>query len=155
LAAVILGLGFTAFNVYWALGFRDWLDTVFPAADLPGLAQTLTLPLQWLAIVAKTFAALLGLAAVPAVAGRLDRRLKIGLRSLAWAAAVAIVAWGVSQSAWFWLVKLGQASMAGWTRRAVNGHAYVWDPWFLLWGVALLVALLLSRSSETPVRTRE
>jgi len=29
--------------------------------------------------------------------------------------------------------------------RALKWHAYLWDPWFLVWGILVLIALLRSR----------
>ena len=31
---------------------------------------------------------------------------------------------------------------------ALRGHAYVWDPWFLVWGLALAAALVGSRQTR-------
>lgn len=30
--------------------------------------------------------------------------------------------------------------------KALAWHAYLWDPWFLLWGIAFVVSLRLSRT---------
>ena len=29
--------------------------------------------------------------------------------------------------------------------RALRWHAYLWDPWFLVWGILVVVALMRSR----------
>jgi hypothetical protein len=33
-------------------------------------------------------------------------------------------------------------------RRALAWHAYLWDPWFLVWGLLAIVALRLTRPTE-------
>jgi hypothetical protein len=37
---------------------------------------------------------------------------------------------------------------AGADHRALAWHAYLWDPWFLLWGVLVTAALVRSRLSR-------
>ncbi len=37
------------------------------------------------------------------------------------------------------------APAAGADRRALAWHAYLWDPWFLLWGALVAAVLLRSR----------
>lgn len=32
--------------------------------------------------------------------------------------------------------------------RALRWHAYFWDPWFLLWGCALTVAMIATRTRD-------
>lgn len=51
------------------------------------------------------------------------------------------------------------ASLLGWVdagatdRRALFGHAILWDPLFAIWGLALLIGLALSRPIENPQPT--
>jgi hypothetical protein len=33
---------------------------------------------------------------------------------------------------------------------ALAWHAYVWDPWFALWGITFTVAMWLSRNQRLP-----
>lgn len=35
-------------------------------------------------------------------------------------------------------------------RRALRWHKVLWDPWFALWGAALLATLALTRDSDEP-----
>ena len=35
-------------------------------------------------------------------------------------------------------------------RRALTWHAYLWDPWFLLWGLLVLAALCRDRREPRP-----
>jgi hypothetical protein len=41
---------------------------------------------------------------------------------------------------------------SGYDVDAMRGHAYLWDPLFLLWGGALVLALWFSRRGGTPNR---
>ena len=34
-------------------------------------------------------------------------------------------------------------------QKALRWHAFLWDPWFLVWGVLLMAALALSRRRAT------
>jgi hypothetical protein len=150
--ACLLGLGFTGFNVSWALGSPWLVDTVFPIRWVPTSEMSTTLnPLvQWLAIIAKTGAALLGLVTITQISARLPTWLRRAARILGWVAAGMITIWGATQTAWFSLAKAGVVRMPGdpWTSRAINGHAFLWDPWFLIWGGILGYALWASRRTQ-------
>ncbi|MGI8459476.1 MAG: hypothetical protein ACR2LI_15380 [Propionibacteriaceae bacterium] len=39
-------------------------------------------------------------------------------------------------------------SAGGYDRDAMVGHAWLWDPLFLAWGIAVAVTLLLTRSTR-------
>ncbi|MDR1266662.1 MAG: hypothetical protein LBK42_14165 [Propionibacteriaceae bacterium] len=145
--ACLLGLSFTGFNLYWALGHNWLVDTVFPTASLDEVGAILPPAVQWAAIVLKTGAALLGLATVPAVARVLPGWALAVARGLGWTAAAVIAAWGLTQTVWFALAKAGALELPGgeWTSRSINGHVFLWDPWFLVWGAVLGYALIASR----------
>ncbi|MGI8700380.1 MAG: DUF3995 domain-containing protein, partial [Nocardioidaceae bacterium] len=106
-----------------------------------------------MSVLLKLTAAGLGLAAVlPRVPpGRL-------VIVLAWAAAAALVAYGGVLTIVDLLVQADviHASLNA-EHRALAWHAYLWDPWFLAWGLLLAAALWRSRSARrssiTPSRS--
>jgi len=67
-------------------------------------------------------------------------------RRAAWAAALILVFYGGVLTVVGLLVQLDlvQAS-ANADHKAPRWHAYLWDPWFLVWGVLLTAALVRSR----------
>jgi len=44
---------------------------------------------------------------------------------------------------------------SGSDRTALKGHAFLWDPWFLVWGLALGTALLLTRVPQRRERVHQ
>ncbi|MDR1151234.1 MAG: DUF3995 domain-containing protein [Bifidobacteriaceae bacterium] len=150
IAASLLGLSFTGFNVYWAFGNAWLVDTVFPVSSLDAPEAILPSLVQWAAIVLKTGAALLGLVTLTVIARILPGWLLKTARILGWTAAVIIVFWGFTQTVWFALAKANVIQLPGWewTDRSINGHVFLWDPWFLIWGLVLGYALLGSRHTK-------
>jgi len=141
--ACVLGLSFTAFNVYWALGGRHWIDTVFPFADDEAVLTALfPLWVQWGAIGLKVWAALFGLVVTPLFVRFFGRRLLRPARFGAWVASYCLTFWGFTQTVFFLLLKIHLFDVGAWNdERVVNWHTFLWDPWFLLWGVCLILAL--------------
>ena len=147
-AASVLGLGSAVVSLGWGLGGTFLLDTVGGAVEQAALAGT---PLALAAIVAvvalKVVGALLpGWAVSPdgsTVYPSARRRL---VRTLAWAEALLLTGYGAVMTVGGVLVTTGAIEPApGADLRAIAWHAYLWDPWFLLWGLAATVALLASR----------
>jgi hypothetical protein len=59
------------------------------------------------------------------------------------------VAWGGLNTVTANLVLAGVIRPdGGFDRPGMVGHAYLWDPLFLLWGAALVVALRVSRRAD-------
>jgi len=144
-AACVLGLSFTVFNVYWALGGRQWIDTVFPFADEAAIAANFPLWVQWSAIILKVWAALFGLVVTPLFVRVFGRRLLRMARLGAWVAACWLTFWGFTQTLFFLLLKFRLFDVDYWNdERVVNWHTFLWDPWFLIWGICLILALKLS-----------
>ncbi|MEP7091237.1 MAG: DUF3995 domain-containing protein [Nocardioidaceae bacterium] len=137
-AAAVAGGLHAAFSLYWALGGRRLLGTVGQWAvhlvdDQPVRAGLV------LAVVAVVKA--LG-AALPLVwaAGRL--RPVRPWRWLFTAGAVVLVAYGSLNVVVSWGVLTGLITTPdGYDRAAQLGHAALWDPLFLLWGVCLATGL--------------
>jgi hypothetical protein len=132
--AAVLAAASAAVSAYWTAGGSALLDTVGGAVerlarDRSGLALALGVGV----VVVKLVAALLAVA--------LRRRPTRPLRVLALLGAAVLVLWGAAN------VLLGGAVLTGLLDlgpvadpRALRWHVLCWDAWFLLWGVALLVA---------------
>lgn len=148
--AALLGLGSAAVSAYWALGGSALLDTVGGEIEEWGRRRsTSVLVVLWLVVVVKTVVALAApvLVAAPGrfpgwMVGRLPR-------TLGWIAGIVLLGYGGVLTAVGLLVQGGlvRASQDS-DPRALAWHAYLWDPWFALWGLALLASLWLTRPSH-------
>lgn len=143
-----LGLGHAAVSAYWALGGTALLDTIGGSLERwgrerkPGLVGAL-----WLVVVVKVVVAL----AAPVLAGVRTRLLPSWTsgrvpRLLGWIAATVLVLYGGVLTLAGLLAEAGVFELAPDTdRKALAWHAFLWDPWFFLWGAAFSVSLWLSR----------
>lgn len=144
LSATAVGLVHAAFTVYWATGGRWLLPTVGAwavrlADERPGAAG-----------------AVLGLVAVVKVAGSVVPVLvetgHVGgrgrWRAVEWAGAAVLIGYGLLNVVVAWAVLAGVITSAGgYDRTAEWGHAAIWDPLFLLWGVLLAAGLWTTRKA--------
>ncbi|MDO5511628.1 DUF3995 domain-containing protein [Corynebacterium sp.] len=126
--AALAGVIHGAFSLYWAAGGTWLLETVGEA-------------------VTDQFA---GLSWVLAVVGVLKLALACGpllidapwARILYWLGAAALIVWGGVNTLTTNLMLAGVLPLpAAVDRPALIGHAWIWDPLFLVWGVALAVGL--------------
>jgi len=143
-AAAAVGLLHAGFTVYWASGGRWLLRTVGTwavrlADDRPGAAG-----------------AVLGVVAVVKVAGAVVPVLveagHIGgrrrWRALERAGAAVLIGYGLLNVTVAWAVLSGViAAAGGYDRSAELGHAALWDPLFLLWGLLLAAGLVMTRNA--------
>ena len=143
----VAGLVHAGFSLFWALGGRWLLDTVGAwAVDLTR-DRPVAAAVGLLAVAAvKTAGALLP---VLATTGRAPwPRL---WRGLAWCGAIVLVVYGALNAVVSGLVLAGLVVAAGGhDRSAMIGHAFLWDPLFLLWGLLLLAGLAMTRPSSSP-----
>lgn len=146
-AAFLLGFLYAAVSGYWGAGGTAWLNTVggvFQRAghdDSPGLIAVV-----WLTVLLKLVAAALGVVVVRGHEWITPHRRR-QLRKLSWAVAALLVLYGGVLSVVGWLVQLGVVSPgAKADHEGLRWHAYLWDPWFLVWGLLSAVALRCSRS---------
>jgi hypothetical protein len=145
-AACLLGMLYAAISAYWGCGGTELLGSVggtFAKAGRDGTAGALAV--VWFTALLKVIAAAIGLVAI-----RGHRRLgairRRQLRRVSWLVAVVLVLYGGVLSIAGWLVQLGIVRAAAHADHyALRWHAYVWDPWFLAWGLLLSAALLRSR----------
>ncbi|KXP08258.1 hypothetical protein AXK57_17520 [Tsukamurella pulmonis] len=140
--AAVAGSVHAAFSVYWGLGGDALLETVGSVAD--GFAGR-----RWLLVVvgaAKGVAAL-----VPLVLVLRCTAIPRPLRGAMWAGAVVLILWGAVNTASSGLLAAGvlPRSTDGYDAAATLGHALLWDPLFLVWGLALAAGLWVTRSTRS------
>lgn len=142
----MLGLGHAAISAYWALGGTALLDTIGGSLERWGREREPALVAGlWLVVVVKVAVALAAPVLASVGAGLLPAWTRGRVpRLLGWVAATVLYG-GVLTSVGL-LVEAGVLDAAADTdRRALAWHAFFWDPWFLLWGVALSVSMWGSR----------
>ena len=148
-AACGAGLAYAAVSVYWALGGTWLLDTVAGTLEQQGRAGNPGIILAVsAAAVLKVIGAIVPLAAVRVTSGQatIAGRRQMRLRVLAWLEAAILTIYGLVLTVAELLVQSGAiAPAASADRRALAWHAYLWDPWFLLWGALVAAALVRSR----------
>ena len=141
LVATGLGLAHAGFSLLWVLGSTWLLDTVGGQIEERGREGGAGVRLALLLVVVVKVAAV----AIVWVAVRRSGRV---MRALAWSAAVVLTVYGSA-------LTLGGAYVLSPAYElspdadafAIRWHAFFWDPWFLLWGVAASTALWASRLS--------
>jgi hypothetical protein len=137
--------------MYWAAGGTWLLTTVGSTLGHQGGADGLgIIVVVWAAAVLKVIGAVVPLAAAGATSWQAAVARRRQLRVLAWAEAGILTIYGLVLAGTGWLEQSGViASAASADHRALAWHAYLWDPWFLLWGVLVTAALLRSRQPRT------
>lgn len=148
-AALVVGLGYAGISISWGLGNTWALDTVGGELARQGSAgNQLLIAVVWVSVVLKLVAAGLGLAVVlPAHPSRrlLVRRVTLGRALLvtAWVAAAVLTLYGGVLTLGGLLVQADVVHAdATADHRALAWHSWLWDPWFLLWGLLLGAALV-------------
>jgi hypothetical protein len=149
-AALLAGLAYAAISGYWGAGGTWLLDTVGDPLGSGGRAGGMeAMVAVWSAAGLKVIAAALPLLAVSRAAESWPRRGRAALLVLAWAGALILTLYGLVLTAAGLLVQSGLIRPgAGADHRALAWHAYLWDPWFLLWGLFATAALLRAGRGE-------
>lgn len=139
-AALVVGLAYAAVSAYWGTGGTGLLDTVggtFQQWGRSGSAGALLL--LWAVAIAKVVAAALPLLAVHTIGPTSTRR---AIWRLAWADGLILGVYGLVFTGGGLAIQAGVVRAAPHAdHRAQAWHAYLWDPWFLLWGLLVIVAL--------------
>ena len=146
--ACIAGTVHAGFSLYWALGGQWLLATVGQWAVQLSVEAPLEAGL-WLGVVAvvKLLAATIPVAVAY---GRMPRQRL--WRAVSWAGGLLLVVYGGVNMLVSGAVLGGVVRPAGgYDLIAMIGHAWLWDPLFFLWGIALLLSLWYSRRSSTAV----
>jgi uncharacterized BrkB/YihY/UPF0761 family membrane protein len=141
-AAAALGTLYASVSAYWALGGTALLDTIGGTLEREGRAGTTgLLVVVWVSVALKLAASATGLAAVaqPQRTNRCHRRV---LRRTAWLIATLLVLYGGVLTSVGMLVQTGILHTShNADHRALRWHAFLWDPWFLIWGLLLAAAM--------------
>jgi len=148
-AAFALALGYALVSLYWAAGGTRGLGTLGGSIErLARSEDARAATVISIVIVVKLAGAFLALALVQPWGQRLPRRLLLIAGGVG--SAVLILYGGVEMLGEA-LVETGAVTPSGrvdW--RALRWHLGVWDLWFLIWGVALAVAVLACRHDARP-----
>jgi hypothetical protein len=146
-AALAVGLAYAAVSAYWATGGTWLLDTVGGTFERlghsPGPAVLAGL---WTVALVKTVAAGLPVAVSRGIGWPLSRS---AFRRLAWLAGWVLAAYGLVLTVPGLAIQAGVLHAGAHAdRRALAWHAYLWDPWFLVWGLLVTAALYTPRSNR-------
>lgn len=143
-AAAAVGLVHAAFSLYWAAGGRWLLRTVGSWAVQ--LADSR--PLAVAAVLGLVTAVKIAGALLPVVVQTRPVRGRRQWRLLFWAGSVILVLYGLANVVIGWAVLGGLfVPDGGYDSSALIGHAALWDPLFLLWGLVLAAGLRLTQVS--------
>lgn len=145
--AAVLGAIHAGFSFFWALG-GTWLVWSL-GSDLVARFADRT----WVLI--PIGAAKLVCAIAPLVLSYRRWPLRSLTRTGCWGGAALLLGWGGLNTAVGNLVLFDVISPAsGFDRPGMIGHAYLWDPLFLVWGVAVTIGLISSRRTGPESRRR-
>jgi Protein of unknown function (DUF3995) len=146
--AAALGTASAAMSAYWALGGTALLDTVGGEVERWGRQHSATVvTVLWVIVILKLVGAGAPLVFAGIGGGQLSAWTKARwMRTLGWVAAVGLTVYGGVLTLAGLLVEAGVLEAADDAdERALAWHAYLWDPWFALWGAAFVVTMWRSR----------
>lgn len=142
--ALVVGLASAAISAYWGAGGSWMVKTVGGAFERLGNSGSLfAVCLMSVVVLLKVTVAVLPVAALRKESSPSARRL---VRGPAWVAACILTGYGFVYTIGGLMVEVGVLkASAGANEYAMSWHTYFWDPWFLVWGILILVALRTSR----------
>ena len=149
-AGAALGVLYAAVSAYWGAGGTALLDTIGGMLEREGRAHKPgLLAVVWTTVALKLTASGIGLLAVAQPHWLSPRWCRV-VRAAAWLAAVVLVLYGGVLTSVGLLVQadIVHASTHA-DHKALQWHAFLWDPWFLVWGLLLATALTLTRRPST------
>ena len=145
IGAAVAGLTHAGFSLYWALGGRWLLPTVGQWAVTFARDAPLAAGFLLIMITAVKCAVVI----IPLMASRRPLPRQRAWTAFAWLAAIVLTGYGALNSVVAWLVLGGVVqTRGGFDRQAMIGHAYLWDPLFLVWGLLLGAGLLIGGSGK-------
>jgi hypothetical protein len=136
----VLAFGYAAVSLYWAAGGRAMLTTVGGfAATMSGAGGAGAVLVLSLVVAIKAAGGLLALALIgPPRPWRPRRELFI----VAMAGSAVLVLYGMVQVAAEILVETGAITPRAPDFVALRWHLGLWDLWFLIWGLLLMIAAI-------------
>jgi Protein of unknown function (DUF3995) len=150
-ASVAAALAFlsAAVSLYWTAGGDALLDTVGGAIEDLARERSLgAVAVGAVVVVLKVVAGALALALRRLPAGGRRRRVLLVSNGVA---SVVLCLWGGANVALGALVLSGAITPAADVdRHALRWHVFVWDMWFLVWGLVLALAITAARSTHAP-----
>ncbi len=141
--ALVVGLLYAAVSVYWGFG-GTWLLSTVAASLTKGRPGEGYLLAAWAGAILKTIAAVLPLVALRHLTSAWKRKAS----ALAWVEAVILIVYGLVLTAVGLLIQAGVVRPSSPDARALAWHAYLWDPWFLAWGLLVAAALWRGRTER-------
>jgi hypothetical protein len=135
-------------SAYWALGGTALLDTVGGEIERWGRERSADVVVTlWVIVALKLIGAAAPLVFVGVGAAHLPAWTRGRLaRVVGWIAAIGLTLYGGVLSIAGLLVQAGVLDATDDAdERALAWHAYLWDPWFALWGAAFAAAMWQSR----------
>jgi Protein of unknown function (DUF3995) len=145
-ARLAAGLAFAsaAVSLYWTVGGTVLLDTVGGAIEDLARDRSLgAVALGTTTVLLKVAAGILSLALVRVSVGGRRRRFLLLANGVA---SAILCVWGGANVIVGALVLSGAiTSSADVDRHALRWHVFVWDMWFLVWGLGLAVAVAAAR----------
>jgi Protein of unknown function (DUF3995) len=138
--AAVLGTAYAGVSAYWAIGGTGLLDTVGGSLERTArTGGTAVVAALWAVALLKLVAAGLPLGALSATPGSRRRRVLCRLAKLE---VVILVGYGLPLTGVGLLVQAGVISRGAHADpRGLAWHVFLWDPWFLIWGLAVALAL--------------
>lgn len=133
LVAAVLGTIHAAFSLYWSTG-GEWL-----AWSLGSSLRASFRGSEW--VLAPVGLAKLAASLVPVALARWGWPGRRVTRLTCWSLALTLIAWGGANTVVGNFVLAGVIRSPGYDRPGMVGHAWLWDPLFLAWGVSLAVGL--------------
>ncbi|HIW91331.1 MAG TPA: DUF3995 domain-containing protein [Candidatus Corynebacterium avicola] len=141
--AAVAGVVHGAFSLYWGIGGSWLVETL--GADLVEIWEDNAILLVPVGLV-KIAAAVIPLLLLTPQGGWLPGLLRRIIRGISWAGGILLILWGGVNTVSGNLVLSGILEPdGGYDRDGMIGHAWLWDPLFLVWGIALVAGLLLGR----------
>ena len=152
-AAAAAAFAFAVPSLYWAAGGMAGFGTLGGRIEeLARERDTALVAATWVAFVLKVAGGFLALALVRPWGRRLPPRL---LLRTAWAGAALLVVYGTSQTV---TVALLATEVVDDTQDLSSGalrwRLFLWEPWFLVWGVLLGLAAWSRRARQSRVEAR-
>lgn len=147
ISAAVLGVTHGVCSIYWGLG-GHWLVATLGeriVSDFAGYRWTL-IPIGL---------AKIGFALLPLLLAAYRWPARRWGRSLCWLGAIGLALWGGINTVIGNLVLSGVIRPdGGYDHDAMAGHAWLWDPLFLLWGLCLGVGLAAGRTDRVAAEAR-